>query len=144
MAENAQLTAIILAINNLVQMVENMVGAGAGADDVGNVKWKDSARAVATTNITLEDEQTIDTIAVVADDIVLAAGQTDPAENGLYVVVDEGPWVRASNADTWIKLYAAMVVIEEGDTNADAVFLCTANTRTGVLGTTALPWIQIG
>ena len=52
----------------------------------------------ATTNITLSGAQTIATIAVVTGDRVLVIGQTDPIENGIYLVTS-GAWDRAPDFD---------------------------------------------
>jgi hypothetical protein len=54
---------------------------------------KAPVRATATTNITLAGQQTVATVALVAGDRCLVAGQTDAAENGIYVVTT-GDWVR--------------------------------------------------
>ena len=54
---------------------------------------------VATTeDITLSGEQTIDGVAVVADDRVLVKDQTDASENGIYVV-KTSTWRRAKDCD---------------------------------------------
>jgi hypothetical protein len=50
-----------------------------------------------TGDVALTGEQTIDDIAVVQDDVVLAWQQTDPVENGLYVV-KTGAWERTDDA----------------------------------------------
>lgn len=47
---------------------------------------KAPVKVVASTNITLSGEQTINTTAVVAGDRVLVNGQTDATENGIYTV----------------------------------------------------------
>ena len=52
----------------------------------------------ATTNITLSGAQTIATIAVVTGDRVLVIGQTDPIENGIYLVTSS-EWDRAPDFD---------------------------------------------
>ena len=52
---------------------------------------------VATTaNITLSGTQTIDTVAVVANDRVLVKDQTDGTENGIYLVA-AGAWTRVKD-----------------------------------------------
>jgi hypothetical protein len=56
---------------------------------------------IATTNegnITLSGEQTIDTVAVVEGDRVLVNAQTNPVENGIYVV-EQSAWNRAGDFD---------------------------------------------
>lgn len=50
----------------------------------------------AFTNITLSGTQTIDGVAVAVGDRVLVAGQTDAAENGIYVA-SANAWVRATD-----------------------------------------------
>lgn len=55
-------------------------------------------RVATTANITLSGEQTIDGVAVVADDRVLVKNQTDATENGIYVA-DSGDWSRAPDCD---------------------------------------------
>lgn len=54
---------------------------------------KGPCRVATTANITLSGTQTIDGVAVVADDRVLVKDQDDAAENGIYVVGT--PWRRA-------------------------------------------------
>jgi hypothetical protein len=48
---------------------------------------------------TLENEQTIEGISVVAGDRVLLTAQTDPIENGAWDVVSGGPWTRSADWD---------------------------------------------
>jgi len=55
---------------------------------------KAPVRVATTANITLSGTQTIDGIAVVADDRVLVKDQTTTTDNGIYVV-DTGAWSRA-------------------------------------------------
>ena len=62
----------------------------------GHVNGSALARVQASTNITLSGTQTIDTVAVVAGDRVLATGQTTAANNGLLVVA-AGGWSRPTD-----------------------------------------------
>lgn len=65
---------------------------------------------VATTaNITLSGTQTIDAIAVVANDRVLVKDQTDGTENGVYIVAG-GTWTRAPEWDTSADLASGVLV----------------------------------
>ncbi len=73
---------------------------------------------VATTaNITLSGTQTIDGVAVVADDRVLVKDQTTGSENGIYVV-NASTWERAVDFDgtTDVKK-GTLVYIHSGSTN---------------------------
>jgi hypothetical protein len=68
----------------------------------------------------------IDDVTLVAGDIVLLRNQTNPAENGLYVVQPTN-MVRAPDADTAAELPPGLiVVIQEGTTHTDAMFIITS------------------
>lgn len=57
---------------------------------------KGPCKAASTTNLTLSGEQTVNGVSIVADDRVLATGQTDGTENGIYVA-STGAWRRAKD-----------------------------------------------
>ena len=65
---------------------------------VASLAIKAPCKAVASANILLEGEQTVDTIAVVAGDRVLVIAQTDPVDNGIYNV-RTSKWERAADFD---------------------------------------------
>lgn len=62
------------------------------------VAVKTPARAVATSNITLSGEQTVDGVALVAGDRVLVTGQTSAVGNGVYDVALDA-WTRSLDFD---------------------------------------------
>ena len=99
------------------------------------------AKCIATTQITLNGLQTIDTITTVEGDLVLVVGQTLKQQNGVYVVHPE-QWLRHEDTNTWEKLVSAMVVVEQGEVYKDTQWMCIAD-REGTLGTDILEWIQI-
>jgi hypothetical protein len=101
---------------------------------------KASCVAATTADITLSGAQTIDGVSVVAGNRVLVKNQTLSQNNGLYLCAS-GAWTRTTDADTWDELTSAFTFIEQGTTNADTGYVCTANAG-GTLGTTALPWSQ--
>jgi len=101
---------------------------------------KASCVAATTANITLSGTQTVDGIVLIASDRVLVKNQTLSQNNGIYLCAS-GAWTRTTDADTWDELTSAFTFIEQGTTNADCGFVCTANAG-GTLGTTALPWSQ--
>lgn len=65
---------------------------------------KESVRAAAATPVTLSNNQTVDGISLVAGNRVLVMGQggdtaTPHIDNGIYVVVADGPWTRSADFD---------------------------------------------
>jgi len=86
--------------------------------------WKESVRVASTGDLTLSGTQTIDGIAVVADDRVLVKNQTDATENGIYVAAS-GAWSRADDMDASSEFSGAAVFIQEGTANADTGYVCT-------------------
>ena len=102
------------------------------------LSWKQPANAASTTNIaSLSGLQTIDTVSLVAGNTVLVKNQTNPAENGIYLV-SSGAWTRSIGADTWDELVGAIVFIVSG-AQADSAWYCTAQPG-GTLGVTANNW----
>ncbi len=104
---------------------------------------KGSCRVATSGNITLSGTQTIDGVAVVADDRVLVKSQTDASENGIYVVAS-GSWSRASDADNSPAgevTSGLFSFVEEGTANGNNGYvLVTADPIT--LGTTNLSFEQ--
>ena len=107
-----------------------------------STEWKGSCRVATTTNITLENEQTIDDVAVVDGDRVLVKDQTDATTNGIYVCKDAAAWVRAEDCDDDAEALNFSCFVREGMTNANNQFVCTNDTVT--LGTTELVIILYG
>ena len=101
---------------------------------------KASVVASTTANITLSGTQTVDGIALVADDRCLVKNQTAAAENGIYVVA-AGAWARSTDMNTWIQVPGAFTFIETGTTLADTGWVCTSNAG-GTLGVTAINFTQ--
>jgi hypothetical protein len=63
-----------------------------------SVAVKAPCRVATTVNITLSGLQTVDSVAVVADDRVLVKDQSTASENGIYVA-SSGNWTRAKDFD---------------------------------------------
>lgn len=107
---------------------------------IQGLSWKDSVKAASTVNVALTGTQTIDGVALVAQDRVLLKNQTAPAENGIWAVA-AGAWTRATDADSEADLLAAAVFVEGGTTQADTAWVMTTNAPITV-GTTGLTWAQ--
>ena len=102
---------------------------------------KDSVKVATTANITLSGTQTIDGIAVSADERVLVKNQSTGSENGIYDC-KAGSWSRSSDFDANSEVTSgAFVFVEQGTVNADAGFVLTTDGSITV-GTTALSFTQ--
>jgi hypothetical protein len=109
---------------------------------VNGLSWKDNVRAGSTANLTLSGEQTIDGVACVAGDRVLAKNQTTGSENGIYVVSASG-WSRAADLATGADGASVAVRIDEGTTLADTLWFCTSDTSADTVGTDSLTFGQL-
>lgn len=67
---------------------------------------------VATGNVTLSGEQTIDGVTTSASRVLLV-GQTDPAENGIYITAS-GAWARAADMDEGAEVQGTYVYVAGG------------------------------
>lgn len=114
---------------------------------IRGLDWKASVRAATTAAITLSGTQTIDGVALNADDSVLVKNQASAATNGIYLV-KAGAWVRRTDADDSAEVTSGLTVaVTEGTTkgtgtntsNPLAWTLSTADPI--VVGTTALTFV---
>lgn len=106
---------------------------------------KGSVRAASTANVTVSNPGTavFDGITLTSGDRLLLKNQSSQAENGIYVFNGSGSALtRATDFDAWAEIPGGVVTVEEGTTNADTIWLSTANAG-GTLGTTAITWFQI-
>ena len=102
--------------------------------------WKDSVRVATTANITLSGTQTIDGIAVVADQRVLVKNQSTGSENGIYLC-KAGAWARAADMNAADEFSGAAVFVQEGTANGDTGYVCS-NDGDVTVGTTAITFVQ--
>ena len=102
---------------------------------------KQSVRAATTANITLSGTQTIDGVALSVGDRVLVKNQSNPINNGIYVVA-AGSWSRASDADSSSEVTAGLFTfVSEGTQNADSGWILTSDDAIA-LGTSDLTFVQ--
>jgi hypothetical protein len=96
---------------------------------------------IATSNITLSGTQTIDGVAVVAGNRVLAAGQTTASQNGVYVVA-AGAWSRAADMAAGTDAASDYLFVQEGTAYADTGWVCSSDPGSDVVGTNSLTFVQ--
>ena len=105
---------------------------------------KQSVKCATTGNVNIASSvpATIDGVSTLAGDRILVKSQSAPAENGIYfVTIPGGFWQRTEDMDAWTDVPGAFTFVEQGTTNADTGWVCTANTG-GTLNTTAITWSQ--
>lgn len=103
------------------------------------------ARALAASNINIANPGTasFDGVTLTSGQLLLLVGQTATEENGLYVFDSSSTaLVRDTGMDTWAEVVGAMVVVEEGTTYHDTIWLCTSNAG-GVVNTDPIAFAQI-
>lgn len=97
-------------------------------------------RVATTANITLSGEQTIDGVAVVANDRVLVKNQTTPSQNGIYFC-STSTWQRTPDFDgTRDVTQGTIIKVNSGASGMGFWYLST--TGTIVVGTTSLSFVQ--
>lgn len=104
---------------------------------------KGNAMALATANLALTgDPGAVDGVTLATGDIILLTGQTDPIENGLWVVDTTGAWARPDNFGTGAHAEGSHVMIRQGTTYGDGTWWCTTNAPSDVVDTHSLAWSQ--
>lgn len=141
----AGLTPDASNLNQLTLAVQELIRQAAG-------DYKASVHVATTANITALNggaPNTLDGVTLVLGDRILVKDQTTASQNGIYVVTTlgtgaNGTWSRAGDADTALEINSgAMVVVEEGTTNADSQWVLTTNAPI-TLGTTSLTFAKQG
>lgn len=102
----------------------------------------DPVELVATTNIGLSGLGALDGATPSSGWRILAAGQTDPTANGLYIA-GSGSWTRAADLDSSSELLSGITVYVRQGTHANTEWMLTFS-GTPTLGTTAQTWTQKG
>jgi hypothetical protein len=116
--------------------------ADADTNMSSRISTKLPCRVATTGNITLSGTQTIDGVAVVANDRVLVRYQTSDKENGIYVVAS-GAWQRSSDFSSSSQAIPGVLIpVLEGSSFGISIFRLIT-TGTIVLGTTGLTFAPI-
>lgn len=121
----------VRAVNNVtdareLKFVQALSVAFVAAGTVGTPA---TIHAATTANITLSNSQTVDGVSLTAagNNTVLVKDQTNPAQNGLYTVVDAGAWTRVTAFDASSEWIAAnnfrLPAIAGGTVNSGRVFV---------------------
>ena len=127
-----------------------IVGAVSNATDVATKQYVDTAIStglvaktpavvVSTNNVILSNVQTIDGVLLSINDRVLLVGQTNPVENGLWLV-QSGAWTRPADFASGSTAGQAYVLITSGTVNSGSSWLC--NTPLSIVDTDPIMFAQ--
>jgi len=98
---------------------------------VAGLKTRIICRVATTGNVDLtadlQNGDTIDGVVVQTGNKVLVKSQSSASQNGIYTVVASGTAQRSTDFDSIAELSGQMVVIQEGSTNDNKIFLCTTD-----------------
>ena len=113
---------------------------------VAGLRTRIIAECATTANVNLsnglEAGDTIDGITLVAGDRVLVKDQSTATENGLYLAVSSGAASRDPEYDTIAELSGGLIVVNQGSSNDNKIFLCTTDS-TGSVGSTNITYTQV-
>ena len=111
---------------------------------LNGLKWKTSARAIEiNANLSLTGAATVDGVVLANGDRVAVIAQTEPADNGIYVVNTAGAWTRSTDFDGTSpinEINSATFFVEEGTSLADTGW--TQINQVNTVGTDAIAFTQ--
>jgi hypothetical protein len=121
------------------------------AHQLQDIDYKQTARAVTTSNITLSGgaPATVDGVSLALRDRILVTGQSTGSENGIYYVTtvgagSNGTWARSLDADATGEVSAGMIImVTEGTTYADTQWKLTTDDPI-TIGSTSLTFVRNG
>lgn len=103
-----------------------------------DVAIKAPCRAATTANITLSGLQTIDGVALIANDRVLVKNQTAGNDNGIYLA-STGAWTRTTDFDgNRDAVSGTLVLVISGTVSALSLFELSCTPTPPIIGTTSL------
>jgi hypothetical protein len=113
---------------------------------VTGLRTRAIARVASTANVNistgLENGDTLDGVTLVTGNRVLLKDQSTASQNGLYIVVASGAASRDPEFDIISEIAGQLILVSEGTTHADDLFLCTTDTS-ATLGSSSISYVQV-
>ena len=104
------------------------------------------ARVASTANVAiatgLENGDVLDGVTLATGNRVLLKDQSTASQNGLYIVVASGAASRDTEFDIISEIAGQLILVSEGTTHADDLFLCTTD-ASATLGSSAITYTQV-
>jgi hypothetical protein len=130
--------------NSSTRIASTAFVAGEIASANLGIQKRTTVRAATTASITistaLNNGDVLDGVTLATNDLVLVKNQSSPEQNGVYVV-GVSP-ARSAQYDTYDEHAGAIIVIEEGTSNADTIYFSTSNLG-GTLDSTAISFTKL-
>ena len=115
-------------------------------DAIAGLRTRIVCRAASTANVViasaLENGDVLDGVTLATGNRVLLKNQTTTSENGIYIVVATGGASRDPEFDIISEIAGQLILVSEGSTHADDLFLCTTDTS-ATLGSSAISYTQV-
>ena len=115
-------------------------------DAIAGLRTRIVCRAASTANVViasaLENGDVLDGVTLATGNRVLLKDQSTASQNGLYIVVASGAASRDPEFDIISEVAGQLILVSEGTTHADDLFLCTTDTS-ATLGSSSISYTQV-
>jgi len=137
-------------LDGVTSAVQTQIDTKAATSYVDNLiaglRTRVICEAATTANITissdLQNGDTIDGVTLATGDQVLVKNQSTDSQNGIYTVVSSGTASRSTEYDAIAEISGQMVIVNQGSTNDNTMWLCTTN-NTVTLGSDSIAFTKI-
>ena len=137
-------------LDGVSSAIQTQLDAKASTTDMNNaiagLRTRIVVEAASTANVNLsnglENGDTLDGITLSTNDTVLLKDQSTGSENGIYTVVSSGAASRSTEYDAIDEISGQIVVVNQGSTNDNTIWLCTTN-NTASLGSDGISFTKV-
>ena len=137
-------------LDGVTSAVQTQLDAKAATTYVDNavagLRTRIVVEAATTANVTLSSDlqngDTIDGVTLATGDEVLVKNQSTDSQNGIYTVVSSGTASRSTEYDAIAEISGQIVVVNQGTTNDNTMWMCTTNTS-ATLGSDSVSFTKI-
>jgi len=122
-------------LDGVTSAVQTQIDTKAATSYVDNLiaglRTRVICEAATTANVDLsadlQNGDTIDGVTLATGDQVLVKDQSTDSQNGIYTVVSSGTASRSTEYDAIAEISGQMVIVNQGSTNDNTMWLCTTN-----------------
>ena len=137
-------------LDGVTSAVQTQLDAKAATTYVDNavagLRTRIVVEAATTANLTLSSDlqngDTVDGVTLATGDEVLVKNQSTDSQNGIYTVVSSGTASRSTEYDAIAEISGQVVVVNQGTTNDNTMWMCTTNTS-ATLGSDSVSFTKI-